>query len=111
MLFSDPTAELSEVVLGDHLPLRIDLRLGSRKATFDSRPTLVLFTTQEKARAYGRHVEEHGERPWRMFALLRLTQAQIREEIFKGNPYGMCAVDPSPDGFGKTLGVNGLHLV
>lgn len=111
MLFSDPTAEPSEVVPGDHLPLKINLRLGSCKAPLDGKPPLVVFTTQEKALAYGHHVEEQGKGPWRMLALVQLTQAQIREEIFKGNPYGMCTVDPSPEGFGTTLGVNGLHLV
>ena len=90
--------------------LKIDLRLGSRKSLLDGKPPLVVFTTQEKALAYGHHVEEQGEGPWRMFADSVDTSADTRGDLQR-KLYGMCTVDPSPEGFGTTLGVNGLHLV
>ncbi len=110
MLFADPRAEPPEAAPGEGPPFRIELRLLSIKP-FDDEPVLAVFSTEEKALRFGRHSEDQEDEDWRVFAPVRLTQEQIRERIFKGNPYGMCAVDPAAGRAGKVVGVSGLHLV
>lgn len=110
VLFTGPNAECSEAAPGEGVPFKVDLQHLSRETVFEEDQGLEVFTTEELALTHGWHVEDQAGGDWRMFAPLRLTQAQIRELVFKGDPHGVCAVD-STDGEGLVIGVNGLHLV
>ncbi len=111
MLLTARNTKRLEATPGEGPPFIVNLQLLSLDAEFESEQQLAVFTTEEKALAYGWHVEDQTDRDWQMFAPVRLTQAQIRELIFEGNPHGVCAVDPIPDGESFVIGVNGLHLV
>ncbi len=111
VLLTERDAKRPEDAPGEGLPFKVNLQLLSLETRFESDQQLVVFTTEEKALAYGRHLEDQAGTDWQMFAPVRLTQAQIRELIFEGDPHGICAVDPIPDGEGLVIGVNGLHLV
>ncbi len=103
--------ERAEETSGGGSPLDVNLRLLSWEGGFEANQGLAVFTTEDRALAYGWHVEDQEVGNWRILKPLRLTQAQIRELIFEGDPHGVCAVDPSLDGEGLVIGVNGLHLV
>ncbi len=111
VLLTARNAKRPEDAPGKGRPFKVNLQLLSLETGFESDQQLAVFTTEEQAWAYGWHVEEQAGRDWQVFAPVRLTQAQIRELIFVGNPHGICAVDPIPDGEGVVIGVNGLHLV
>lgn len=111
MLLTAPNAERPKEAPGEGVPFKINLQLLSREARFEDDRELAVFTTEEQALAYGWHVEDQAGGDWRMFSPVRLTQAQIRELVFEGNPHGICAVDPISDGESLVIGVNGLHLV
>jgi hypothetical protein len=70
---------------------------------------LPVFSSQEKALAFAQHVgEQHaGKIP----TPIRLSQREIQERAFRGNPQGHCVVDPTPDHPGGEVTVNDLHIV
>src|SRR3712207_9134072 len=53
---------------------------------------LPVFSSEEKALSFARHVaEQHsGKAP----TPIRLTQKEIQERAFRGDPHGRCVVDP-----------------
>jgi hypothetical protein len=69
---------------------------------------LPVFSSEEKDLHFARHVaEQHtGKAP----TPIRLTQKEIQERAFRGDPYGRCVVDPtSPDLHGRETMVSELH--
>jgi hypothetical protein len=68
---------------------------------------LPVFSSEEKALAFAQHVgEQHaGKVP----TPIRLSQREIQERAFRGNPRGHCVVDPTPDHPGREVTVNDLH--
>ena len=70
---------------------------------------LTVFSSEEKALAFAQHVgEQHaGKIP----TPIRLSQREIQERAFRGNPQGHCVVDPTPDHPGGEVTVNDLHIV
>jgi hypothetical protein len=69
---------------------------------------LAVFSSEEKALAFAQHVgEQHGgEVP----TPIRLSQREIQERAFRGNPQGRCVIDPTPDHAGREVTVNDLHI-
>ncbi len=65
---------------------------------------LPVFSSQEKALAFAQHA---GKIP----TPIRLSQREIQERAFRGNPQGHCVVDPTPDHPGREVTVNDLHIV
>jgi hypothetical protein len=68
---------------------------------------LPVFSSEEKALAFAQHIgEQHaGEVP----TPIRLTQKEIQERAFRGDPHGHCVVDPTPDHPGREITVSDLH--
>jgi hypothetical protein len=69
---------------------------------------LPVFSSEEKALRFARHVAEHhsGKVP----TPIRLTLEEIQEQAFRGDPYGRCVVDPtSPDLHEREIPVSELH--
>jgi hypothetical protein len=70
---------------------------------------LPVFSSEEKALAFAKHVgEQHAGR---VPTAIRLSQTEIQERAFRGNPQGRCVVDPTPDHPGREVTVNDLHTV
>jgi hypothetical protein len=69
---------------------------------------LPVFSSEEKALAFAQHVgEQHaGKVP----TPIRLSQSEIQERAFRGNPQGHCVVDPTPDHPGREVTVSDLHI-
>jgi hypothetical protein len=69
---------------------------------------LPVFSSEEKALAFAQHVgEQHGGN---VPTQIRLSQREIQERVFKGNPQGHCVIDPTPDHPGREVTVNDLHI-
>ncbi len=68
---------------------------------------LPVFSSEEKALAFARHVGKHhgGKVP----TPIRLSQREIQERAFQGNPQGHCVIDPTPDHHGREVAVNELN--
>ena len=68
---------------------------------------LPVFSSEEKALSFAQHVaEQHaGKAP----TPIRLTQKELQEWVFRGDPYGRCVVDPAPDLLGGETMVSELH--
>jgi hypothetical protein len=68
---------------------------------------LPVFSSEEKALAFAQHIgEQHaGKIP----TPIRLSQSEIQERAFRGNPQGNCVVDPTPDHPGREVTVSDLH--
>ncbi|HZA46476.1 MAG TPA: hypothetical protein VE568_14430 [Rubrobacter sp.] len=77
----------------------------SRMRAYES--VLPVFSSQEKALSFAQHVaEQHsGKAP----IPIGLTQEEIQEWVFKGDPYGRCVVDAVPDLLGTETMVSELH--
>ena len=69
---------------------------------------LPVFSSEEKAVAFAQHVgEQHGGQ---VPTPIRLSQGEIQERAFGGNPQGRCVIDPSPDYPGREGTINDLHI-
>ncbi len=69
---------------------------------------LPVFSSEEKALSFARQVAEHhsGKAP----TPIRLTQKEIQERAFRGDPHGRCVVDPpTPNHLGRETTVGELH--
>jgi hypothetical protein len=88
----------------DFLPLGVIRPLWRESLFVAGEPALPVFTSEVKAHAFARHVEEAA------VAAVRMTQAEIQEHLFEGRPNGHCTVDPTADHPGEEISVNGLHL-
>jgi hypothetical protein len=68
---------------------------------------LPVFSSEEKALSFARHVaEQHsGKAP----TPIGLTQKELQEWVFRGDPYGRCVEDPAPDLLGGETMVSELH--
>jgi hypothetical protein len=77
----------------------------SRVRAYES--VLPVFSSEENALSFARHVaEQHSVKAP---TPIRLTQEDIQEWIFRGDPYGRCVVDPAPDLLGSETMVSELH--
>jgi hypothetical protein len=69
---------------------------------------LPVFSSEEKASAFARHVgEQHAGR---VPTPIRLSQREIQERVFRGNPQGHCLVDPTPDHPGREATIEDLPI-
>src|SRR3712207_849585 len=77
----------------------------SRVRAYES--VLPVFSSVEKVLSFARHVAERhsGKAP----TPIRLTQKEIQEWLFRGDPYGRCVVDPAPNLLGRETMVGELH--
>ena len=70
---------------------------------------LPVFSSEEKALAFARQIgEQHAGR---VPTPIRLSQREIQERAFRGNPQGHCVLDPTPDHPGREAAVNDLDTV
>ena len=68
---------------------------------------LPVFSSEEKALAFAQRVgEQHAGR---VPTPIRLSQREIQERAFRGNPQGHCVLDPTPDRPGREVTVSDLH--
>ena len=69
---------------------------------------LPVFSSEEKAIAFAQHIgEQHaGKVP----TPIRLSQREIQERAFRGNPQGQCVVDPTPDHPAREVTVEDLPI-
>jgi hypothetical protein len=77
----------------------------SRMSAYES--VLPVFSSEEKALSFAQHIaEQHsGKTP----TPIRLTQEELQEWVFKGDPCGRCVVDATPDLLGRETMVSELH--
>jgi hypothetical protein len=69
---------------------------------------LPVFSSEEKALAFAKHVgEQHAGR---VPTPIRLSQSEIQERAFRGNPQGHCLVDPTPDHPGREVTIKNLPI-
>jgi hypothetical protein len=66
-----------------------------------------VFSSEKKALSFAQHVaKQHaGKVP----TPIRLTQREIQERAFRGDPHGHCVVDPTPGHPGREITVGDLH--
>jgi hypothetical protein len=56
---------------------------------------LPVFSSEEKALSFAQHIaEQHSAKAP---TPIRLTQWEIQERAFRGDPHGRCVVDPTPN--------------
>jgi hypothetical protein len=56
---------------------------------------LPIFSSEEKAISFAQHIaEQHSVKAP---TPIRLTQREIQERVFRGDPHGRCVVDPIPN--------------
>ena len=69
---------------------------------------LPVFSSEEKALAFAQHVgEQHAGR---VPTPIRLSQREIQERVFRGDPQGHCTVDPTPDHPGREVTIKNLPI-
>jgi hypothetical protein len=69
---------------------------------------LPVFSSEEKALAFAQHVgEQHAGR---VPAPIRLSQREIQQRAFRGNPQGHCVLDPTPEHPGREVTIKDLPI-